>query len=264
MKESIGSLWEERSKDYGTQITGVLPKSFPLPVNHYLHKWMFKQLKGVIPKNKKVKVLDLGCGYGRLSEEVLWEFPQSRTFGIDISPYYVSLYNKNLFPRGRAIFGDIRTLPFPCSTFDIVFMVTTLMYVTKEKDQEKVMSEIFRVLKRGGKFVIIERNPKGYRIITLGGLISKLRGKKFREITSVSFDKAYMLSLISRYSGSVFALQGIPFFTLFLPFSILTSFVSKSVTEKLLFIVFLFDRLFGWILTPSLYISYSGRKNGYF
>lgn len=275
MVNHIDIAWEKRSRIYGTQIEGVLPKSFPRAVNDYLDKWMYGQVKSKISeacffakndqiKNSKslasLKILDLGCGYGRLSEQILRDFPQVETFGIDVAPHYVSLYNKNLSPRGKAVVGDVKKLPFGDDFFDVVFMVTTLMYVVNNGDQKVVASEIFRVLKTGGSFVIIERNPVGQGIVTLGGLVSKIRGKGKKEIDAVSFSQSYLTELISGAGGSVRNMHGLPFFTLFLPFSIALNLINKFLCRKFLQFARSLDKIFNWVLTPSLYISYSGRK----
>lgn len=268
MENYINIFWEKRSKIYGTKITGVLPKSFPLPVNDYLHHWMFEQIERLIPKKKNLTILDLGCGYGRLSQEVLQKFPDVKTVGIDISPTYVELYNKNLLPRGRAVLGDVRKLPFPDQEFDLVFMVTTLMYVTAKFDQKIVLKEIFRVLKAEGKFVFIERNPIGARIVTGGGLVTKLRGKKHQEIPSTSFSYNYLSGLIKASGGKINKFSGIPVFTLLLPILIITSLINNflsqrvklGLSQKLISLVWLLDQKLNTLLTPSLYISYSGIK----
>lgn len=135
----IREFWEERSQEYGSKIEGVLPKSLPRPVNEYLHNWMLEQIKRVVEGREEAKILDLGCGYGRLSKEILDEFPKSRTFGIDVAQTYVNLYNQRLSPRGRAVKGDIRKLPFKDSSFDVVFMVATLMYLTKKPNKKLLL-----------------------------------------------------------------------------------------------------------------------------
>lgn len=260
----IGSIereWEKRSREYGTRIEGVLPKSLPKLVNEYLDRWMYEQIKNVVPSSQAVKILDLGCGYGRLSQKLLRDFSKCQTFGIDVSQNYVEVYNKNLSPRGKAIKGDIRKPPFPNNYFDIVFMVTTLMYITKKQGQERAMKELFRVLKPGGSFVIIERNPTGHSIITLGSLVSKIRGKKFKEIKSVSFEKNYMESLIKESGGILNETNGLPFWTLFLPILIVFSKINQTLLKIILKILKFTDQKASSLLTPSLYIAYIGEKN---
>lgn len=225
----VKNLWEQRSKKYKNDLKGVLPKAFPDWLNSILHKWMYGQIKQQI-KDGDV-VLDLGCGYGRLALEVKKEFPASKIFGLDIAKKYVELFNKNIGKSGKAYAGDIRNLPFKSKSIDVVYMVTTLMYLTNFKDQEKAISEIKRVLKLGGKFVFIERNPYGHNIMTLGGLITLLRGRKNKEIESVSFTKGEMENLLKKQVLKVRKTSSFPFGRL----------------EPL--------------LTWSLYISYSGVRS---
>lgn len=237
-----------------------MPKSFPRIVNLYLDQWMFEQAAGVINPAKKIKILDLGCGYGRLSRQLLKAFPKAETVGVDISPNYIKLYNQDLRPRGRALKVDIRKLPFKNNSFDVVVMMATLMYVVDKSDQKKVMQEIFRVLKTDGKFIFIERNPLGYAWVTAGGLVGKIRGQKHREISAVSFEPRYLSKLIKSSGSSVGQLRGLPFGTLFLPGLIITGLLSEKLTSWMLAMIKPLDKIFTKFITFSLYVAYIGRK----
>lgn len=256
---AIRLAWQKRSKLYGKKPEGVLPKSLPALVNDYLDNWMYRQIKNVVPRN--AKVLDLGCGYGRLSKKVLHDFPSSQTFGVDIAKNYVDLYNRDLNPRGKAQVGDIRNLHFKDNFFDVVFMVTTLMYVVNKNDQKKTLGEIFRVLKPEGRFIIIEPNSIGKSIVGMGGLVKKIRGEKRQEINAVSFLKRNLETLVVNSGGVIDDERGLPAWTLFLPISMILSFFSGILCKTFLKFVGMLDCGFSWLLTPSLYISYSGVKN---
>lgn len=221
----IKNLWEERSEKYKTDVRGVLPKSFPGWLNEILHKWMYSKIRKNIVNGDVV--IDLGCGYGRLAKEVLKDFSKSKVWGVDIANTYVKLFNKSLSPRGKAFVGDIKKLPFKSKSVDVVYMVTTLMYLTKFNDQKRAIAEIYRVLKPGGRYIFIERNPGGHNLMTLGGIITRLRGRKNKEIDSVSFTSKQMNKLIKTKFKIYEKMTGFPF---------------------------------GSLLTPSLYIAYSGLK----
>ena len=199
----VTQFWENRSLKFGARIEGVLLKSVPENINKYLSSWMLEQVEGMIKKESDFKVLDIGCGYGRLSGPLVNSFPGIKVFGVDIAQNYVDLYNKNLSPAGKACRADSRDLPFKDNFFDAVFVVTALMYLPTKDDQSKAISEMLRVLKPGGKFVVVERSSLGYEIFTLGGIIGKLRGKKNLEIPAVSFDPKYLSAVIGKYGARV-------------------------------------------------------------
>ncbi len=254
----IKTAWEERSRKYKDLIEGVLPKSFPKEVNMYLDDWMAKKVMAPI-KAKKSKVLEIGCGYGRLAEKILMKFPSSQVVGVDVASNYVSIFNRKLSPRGKAYVASAVSLPFKNSVFDQIYIVTVLMYVVKKKEQKKVFSEIARVLKPGGKIVIIEREPFGYFLVTLGGLVSKLRGKKNREIPAVSFSPKDIEILAKSVGIKIVKKEAIPIFTLLFPVLMLIGKLFPSGIKSLLKMVNYLDNSFFFrILTPSLYISYNG------
>lgn len=260
MREAISNLWEKRSKSYGRSLEGVMSKSFPRPLNEFLDQWMYDCVKEIIPKNKKLKILDVGCGYGRLSKRLLDDFKDVHTIGVDIAQGYVDLYNEDLNPRGKAFVADIAKLPFPNKSFDRVFVVTTLMYVTTRIDQQSAMKEIFRVLRKGGKIVIIERSPLGYGWVTLGGIIGFLRGKKNSEIKAVSYNKDTMTGLLNSNGGVLTSVKGIPLLTLLFPLIYVISMFGKALASKSLLEINKYNILFYPLLTVSLYIAYTIRK----
>lgn len=90
--------------------------------------------------------------------------------------------------------------------------------------------------------------------------MDRIRGGKYREIPAVSFGPEYLSSLIRENAARLDSTQGIPFWTLFLPLSTLLSLINQFLGRGFLALVSLLDKRFDWFLTPSLYISYSGRK----
>lgn len=253
----IVQAWEKRSREYKDSIKGVLPKSFPSLANRYLDDWMFKQISFSIKKGKTLEVLDVGCGYGRLAKKILAKYPKVEVRGVDIAEHYVDIFNKDLSPRGKAYVSDAVKTPFKDLKFNHVFIVTTLMYVINKKDQEKTFREIARILKPGGSLVIIERDPVGFGLVTLGGIVDLIRGRKHKEIQAVSFSPQQMTELIQKTGFKVKEKKGIPFFTILLPLLFLFNKINKKVLKRIIKIVGRMDRRFSSLLTPSLYISYT-------
>lgn len=97
-------------------------------------------------QRKKIKILDLGCGWGNnlkfLTEQGF------DAYGIDFSSSAVEHCKKlthNVFQ------GDIKKLPFQNEMFDAVIDRCSVQHNTLE-EIKTIVSEVHRVLKKEGKF----------------------------------------------------------------------------------------------------------------
>lgn len=195
------AYWEKRAKHYKLDVRGVLfKKPYPQFVNDWFHKWSLGEVESVIDTNKKLVLLDIACGWGRLSAPLLEHFPKVSTVGVDISKPYVKFYNKLLSPRGKAKFGTMEKVPFSNKSVDIAFLVVSLMYLPTKVEQEKAMKEIMRMLKKNGKLVLIERTP----------LMARLDLKK-RNHKQISFTKEEIKELVRASHGRIKQMHSWPF-----------------------------------------------------
>lgn len=101
------------------------------------------------------KILDAGCGEGRFSRQFIEN--GANITSMDFSEEYIKICKEN-FSRGKFIIGSVTSLPFKENTFDYIFTVDVLQHVP---DIEKAISEFYRVLKKGGKLFIIDKNRRG-------------------------------------------------------------------------------------------------------
>ena len=109
------------------------------------------------------RVLDVGCGGGRTLRTLAAMASEGRVDGIDYSPASVSVAhgtNADLVASGRVTVqqGTASRLPFADATFDLVTAVETHYYWP---DLRADFREVLRVLKPGGRFVIIAEAYKG-------------------------------------------------------------------------------------------------------
>lgn len=105
-------------------------------------------LKKYFPTDKKLKILDAGCGPGAA---LLYLSSFGEVVGIDISPEALKFAKK----RGRVKKADISQLPFKDSSFDVVVCLDVL-YHRWVKNNKKALLEIKRVLRKGGIFLLRE------------------------------------------------------------------------------------------------------------
>ncbi len=109
------------------------------------------------------KVLDVGSGNGYVLSRYARE--GAETFGIDITPTAINLCRKRfdlMGLRGDFRVADAEALPFEDATFDGVCSMGVLHHVP---DTERAVAEIFRVLKPGGRLIVMfyHRNSAQYR-----------------------------------------------------------------------------------------------------
>ena len=106
-------------------------------------------------------VLDIGCGVGFLTHEMALQVGKSgKVIGLDKNPAMISHARKRCVRLKQTEFyeGDAGQLPVDNQTLDAVSCTQVLLYV---KDVPNVLSEIRRILKPGGRLVIVETDWRG-------------------------------------------------------------------------------------------------------
>lgn len=198
--------WNERAEATKGSLQGVLFKNFPLQANHLLHDWHAWLVRNLFAPHIRTagSVLDLGCGYGRLSNVLQACRNDLAIVGQDISEQYCDMYRS----MGRlAVVADQSSLPFEDSSFDAVFSVTSLMY--SQDNIESVLFEISRVLKPEGVVFIID---PGEEVLDL---IRKVRktGNSGGPVGK-GFSKMAYLDMLNKGGFRVISKGGNPFFSL--------------------------------------------------
>ena len=99
------------------------------------------------------RVLDAGCGKGRFARILKERSPQAEIWGLDISPEMLSYVPEGIHTRA----GSMTELPFDTASFDAAYATESLEHAV---EIEKAISEICRVVKPGGRIVIIDKNAE--------------------------------------------------------------------------------------------------------
>lgn len=137
-------------------------------LNHFLslgidirwRKKAIKLLKEIQPK----QILDIATGTGDFAIEALKLNPDHVT-GVDISEGMLNVGREKLKKRKlddkiTLASGDSENLPFEDNKFDAIIVA---FGVRNFENLEKGLSEMFRVLRPGGKVVVLEfSKPKGF------------------------------------------------------------------------------------------------------
>jgi ubiquinone/menaquinone biosynthesis C-methylase UbiE len=118
---------------------------------------MFKSIDtALIPKDKKIMILDAGCGPGIVGDYVYKKMNKKNKLSpsiifVDISESMLEAVPKN--KDYHAVKGDVTNLPFPDNFFNIVLMKQVLDYLPKTL-QLRTINELYRVLKPNGQLIL--------------------------------------------------------------------------------------------------------------
>ena len=177
-KEQVTTMFDTISKEYDG-LNRVI--SFGIDI-----KWRKKVVELVAKQNPKT-ILDIATGTGDLAIN-LAETNAQEIIGLDISEGMLEvgkkkIKKKQLSNKIKMVVGDSEQLPFDDSTFDAI---TVAFGIRNFENLDKGLSEILRVLKPNGIFVILETSvptkapfKQGYNLYTkrIMPLIGKLFSK---------------------------------------------------------------------------------------
>lgn len=112
-----------------------------------LRKLVFSHIDSIITKNQKLKILDAGCGTGKILEK----FNTYRAYGVDYAEEALRFCNvRNLNNLMRASICD---LPFHNNSFDIVISLDVLCCIDADQNM-KILNELYRVMNMNGTLLL--------------------------------------------------------------------------------------------------------------
>ena len=111
------------------------------------------RLKGVPYES----LLDVGCGTGFLID-LLAERSDARYVGLDLSTEMIRMAQQKQIRGAAFVGGSADRLPFPDGHFDIVTCSQSFHHYPYP---EKAMAEAFRVLKKGGLYILSDTGVGG-------------------------------------------------------------------------------------------------------
>lgn len=158
-------------------ISGVIIAAFGIYmiIAHFLSLYVFIGVDGsrftLIAKLLELKgneyVLDVGSGTGITAVQIAKRLTTGKLVGIDIwdtmelggnSPEraYTNAEIEGVKAKVEFEFGNVLEIPLDNNVFDVVTCSSVLNNLLGEKNRIKALKEIFRVLKPGGKCMLLE------------------------------------------------------------------------------------------------------------
>lgn len=127
------------------------------------------------------KVLDLGCGNGRLVGSLAEFGYELFYFGLDNSSNLLKQARKNFgfqYKQVKIVWqeGDMQNLPFADRSFSVVFAIASLHHLPTFALRIKALQEIFRVLRPGGFFIMTNWNLFTFSAFVKYNLLGQILG----------------------------------------------------------------------------------------
>jgi ubiquinone/menaquinone biosynthesis C-methylase UbiE len=159
-------------------------------------KYLYQKYKHEIESNflkrtfekipcKKIKVLDVACGTGRMLPEVFSIEKEIEYIGFDSSEEMTKhLKDKSkkmgIEKKVKIKIGDATKIPFEDNSFDIVYSYHLLWHIPKE-EQKKIINEMLRVCKKEG-FIIFDILNKNF-------VYEKIKKKHSKDLYKFTFNE---------------------------------------------------------------------------
>ena len=148
-KEQVSRMFDGIAPYYD-----FLNRLLSLGIDTVWRKRAIDQLKGTEPK----LLLDVATGTADVALEMARRLQPERIIGLDIAPQMLDVGREKVRNKGlehiiELQVGDSENLPFANNTFDAL---TVAFGVRNFEHLEKGLQEMYRVLKPGGKLVVLE------------------------------------------------------------------------------------------------------------
>ena len=147
----------------GSKPTGRIGRLIGILMNGIHTSIYISYFDNKLPPNNSV-IMDIGCGGGRFIKYLSDKNRDYQLIGIDHSPEMVELSKKVTKNRpgvqksnATILCASVMEMPIESDSVDLVTAFETVQFWP---DISKSFSEIMRVLKRGGAFLIINRYPQ--------------------------------------------------------------------------------------------------------
>lgn len=142
--------WDERQSRMGLTKRAVLFKRFPAALNEWIHRRHSAFVLQNIPPETK-ELLDVGCGYGRISREIKRQYPAMMFQGVDLCTEFASAYEQEVGPCFNGPIQNFST----SRRFDAIISITCLMYLDTT-EHRPTLERLWPMLNVGGCLICIE------------------------------------------------------------------------------------------------------------
>jgi len=122
----------------------------------------YKYIKAMASKfgitvSENTRILDFGCGWGRMIRFWFKDIKSENIFGIDVDPKMIDVCKSTLPSGNYSVIAPAPPVEFADGSFDIIFAYSVFSHLSSDM-AEKWVKEFSRLLKAGGILVATTRD----------------------------------------------------------------------------------------------------------
>ena len=174
-----------------------------------LADWGMSHLTKINPK----EIVEIGCGGGRNAGELLKRYSKANVTAIDYSEVSVAKatsYNQKNIEAGKCVVkqGDVSQLDLPEEKYDLATAFETIYFWP---GLEKCFSEVAKVLKPGGVFIIVnesdgtdaaslkyEQKIEGMKCYTSQAIEEALKAAGFKKTKTIHHNSKPWITVLAK------------------------------------------------------------------
>src|SRR6516165_7560175 len=159
--QSGGWMTDESAKRYDTQVEVLFNGTA-----NAIRRQALPQLREVFARRdqRKLRLLDIGCGTGRFLDQVKQVWPRLPCIGLDLSEPYIGYARQHLrrWAVTSFLLANAEAIPVADASCDAVTSIF-MFHELPPAVRRTVFRECARVLKQGGRFVLVDSVQRGDR-----------------------------------------------------------------------------------------------------
>ena len=147
--ENVEDFYDQLSSKYSDLIKKCVPRYDELLNTMFLY---------LEPDFKPLRILDLGCGTGNLTQRILEQFPDAQIDALDLSEDILEESRKRFANKSNMNYlqADFKSMNLPHGNYDLVMSSIAIHHV-EDPFKLKLYKEVYQSLKKGGIFIFADQ-----------------------------------------------------------------------------------------------------------
>jgi tRNA (cmo5U34)-methyltransferase len=147
--ENVQDFYDQLSSKYSDLIKKCVPRYDELLSNMFLY---------LQPDFKPLRILDLGCGTGNLTQRILEHFPDVQIDVLDLSEDILHECMDRFANKTNINYlqADFKTMNLPLGNYDLVMSSIAIHHV-EDPFKLRLYKEVFQSLKKDGLFIFADQ-----------------------------------------------------------------------------------------------------------